>query len=82
MVAEASPLNILPFEMASTMVIATKHREKYSHGPSFMAKSAINGLKNVATIQDKNVPAKDARIPIPKARTVSPRRSWDMRQNK
>ena len=72
MVAEASPLNILPFEMASTMVIATKHREKYSHGPSINATSATDWLRSAPRIALKNVPTKDATIPIASALPALP----------
>jgi hypothetical protein len=65
-------LNMHPCDKAATNVIAAKHRLAYSHGPNLRAKSAITGLRNVATRIDKKVPAKEAKIPIVRALVASP----------
>ena len=70
--AEVRPLNILPLEIASTMVIATKHREKYSHGPMAKATSAIFWLRSAAKRALKNVPKKEATIPMARALPAFP----------
>ena len=74
--AEASPLNILPLEMANTMVIATKQSEKYSHGPRAKAISAIFWLNRAPSMALKKVPRKDATMPMARALPALP--AWAM----
>src|SRR5574344_824934 len=70
--AAASPLNILPFDMARTIVIARKQREKYSHGPSLKARSATVSERSAPRIAESTVPMKDATIPIASALPALP----------
>ena len=72
MQAEVRPLNILPLEIASTMVMATKHRPKYSHGPIMNAMSATVWLKKPPAMALKKVPRKDATIPMASALPACP----------
>ena len=70
--AAISPFQILPLERDATSVIAQKHREKYSQGPSVRAKSAMIGERIVARITEKKVPRKEAVIPMASALLDSP----------
>ena len=65
--ADTRPLNILPLEIARTMVMATKHSAKYSQGPMRNAISAMVSLRRAAIIALKKVPVKDATIPMARA---------------
>ena len=65
--AAMRPFQILPLESAATSVMAQKHREKYSHGPSVSAKSAITGESTVASRTENTVPMKDAVMPTASA---------------
>jgi hypothetical protein len=58
--------------MDTIRVMALKHKEKISQGPSFIASLAMNGLKTIAIIALKNVPIKEASMPTPKAFVVLP----------
>ena len=66
------PFQILPFESAATRVIAQKQREKYSHGPSISARSAMSGATTVAMSTEATVPMKEAVIPMASARDAFP----------
>ena len=67
MPAARMPFQIFPLESAATRVMAQKQREKYSHGPSISARSAIRGATTVAISTDITVPRKEAVIPMANA---------------
>ena len=54
------------------MVMAIRHREKYSHGPSFSAISAIAPEHSMATMMETNVPIKDPVMPMDRALAALP----------
>ncbi|MPN39525.1 hypothetical protein SDC9_187053 [bioreactor metagenome] len=56
-----------PFEMASTMVMATKHSAKYSHAPILKASSATDSQTMLPMTALKKVPVKEATMPIASA---------------
>ena len=61
-----------PFERDAMRVMAQKHREKYSQGPSLSARFAMIGESTVARRIENTDPMKDAVIPIPSAFPASP----------
>ena len=70
--AAMRPLKIDPLERDAIRVMAQKHSEKYSHGPSFRATLAMIGERIVATMMEKTDPMKDAVIPMPRALPACP----------
>lgn len=63
---------MLPLDRAATRVMAQKHREKYSQGPSVRAKSAMMGASTVARATETTVPMKEAVMPMARALLDSP----------
>ena len=72
MQVEARPLNMLPLEIASTIVMATRHRALYSHGPMAKAKSATASASRPPIMALKKVPTKEAVIPMASALLARP----------
>ena len=70
--ADIMPFQIFPFDRLATSVMAQKHKEKYSQGPSVKAKSAMMGDTSVAIKTEKSVPRNDAVMPIASALLDSP----------
>ena len=74
MPAAMRPFQMLPLEREATSVMAQKQREKYSHGPSVRAKSAMIGERRVAMMTEKKVARKEAVMPMASALFDSPLR--------